>query len=127
MSTEVVSPKDPGRPLPTEITAIRDEKTGRAISVYMRLRPGKARCATQPNKKALVFFYLGADSLPVGIQFLEPAVGVPVSYMLRDFITENGAGPSVGHRYLMTPEEIRDFVREMSKAEGKVEALLANS
>ena len=62
--------------LPEPTIEFFEGEGGRIESAYIALRTTKYARAVQPNAEHLVFLYVGADDMPVGIRLLEPAVGV---------------------------------------------------
>lgn len=66
---------------------------GRVESAYITLRREKAVRAIQPNRDHLVFFYLGADDLPVGLRLLEPVVGAAGTEILMRLVAGVDGAP----------------------------------
>lgn len=123
------SPMYPMLPSP-ELQLLNDE-SGRTRAAYLRIREGKAIRAVQPNKDALVFFYLGRDDFPVGIKFLEPKAGVAVSQLVLKFLEDRQGAPCgvdarVEHQYLlMTDEAIAQYVAAATRKGLEVDRALA--
>jgi len=66
---------------------------GNIVSMYIKVREGKAVRAIRPNPTVLVYFYLGRDDLPVGIKFLEPVAGVAVTEAVTKLCTTPEGAP----------------------------------
>ena len=95
-----------------------DREGSHVVSAYMKLREGvKAAGCVQPNPDALVFFFVAADGLPVGIRFHEPASGVAVCALV-DSLVEGSSGPTgveraAQHHFFTEPNELRAFLRAL--------------
>ena len=50
-----------------------DDDEGHIESAYIRLRPGKCTRAIEMREDSLVFLYMAADGMPIGIRLLQPA------------------------------------------------------
>ena len=70
-----------------------DREGEHVVSAYLKLREGiKAAGCVQPNPDVLVFFYVAADGIPIGIRFHEPASGGAVCELV-DSLVEGDTGP----------------------------------
>ena len=95
-----------------------DKEGGLVVSAYMKLRDGiKAVGCVQPNADALVFFFIAADGLPIGIRFHEPASGIAVCAVL-DSLVEGPSGPEgvsrdTQHHFFTEPDELRALIKAL--------------
>lgn len=104
----------------SEPTVTLEREDGKIVSAFVDLRPGvKSVGMVQPNPAALVFFLIGPDGLPVGIQLFEPVSGV-VACEIIDTLVEGPAGPEgverqARHHLFLTPADLRRCVRGLSQ------------
>lgn len=94
---------------------------GRIYAMQVRLRPGIAVRAVQPNPKCLVFFYLGTDDLPVGLKFLEPVGGVAASRIVNRLLQSAdgvpvGVDSDVEHRFWTWADIVERTLRAMRES-----------
>lgn len=109
------------RPLPSPEVEIFPGPDGKTEAAYVRLREGKAKCAVRPNADVLVWFYLGSDELPIGIKYLEPALGCAMSWVL-DYVEVDGDGvpSSVGRdveHHFFTSDQMVRLMKNLRAAE----------
>lgn len=109
------------------VTIERDE-AGKVESVYVRLREGKAKFSTQPNRDALVFFELGADRMPIGLTFLAPLKPGVAFTTIVDLLCNDGDSKPVGidtqpqhHYFPVTDAEFRKIMQELSRSVKELE------
>jgi hypothetical protein len=100
-------------------TVTFEREDGKIVSAFVDLRPGvKSVGMIQPNPAALVFFLIGPDGLPVGIQLFERVSGVAACEII-DTLVEAPAGPEEverhPHHFLLTPADLRRCVRGLKQ------------
>lgn len=100
----------------SEPTVILEQEDGKTVSAYVELRPGVTSAGiVQPNPRALVFFLVGHDGIPVGIRLFEPVSGVAACEII-DTLVEGPAGPEgverqARHHFFLTPRDLKRCVR----------------
>lgn len=104
------------------VTVERDD-AGKVESVYVRLREGKAKFSTQPNRDALVFFELGADRMPIGVTFLAPLKAGVAFTTVIELLCCDGDGKPLGvdalpqhHFFQVTDAEFKKIMQELSRS-----------
>lgn len=98
-----------------------DREGGRVVSAYLKLREGiKAAGCVQPKPDVLVFFYVAADGIPIGIRFHEPASGVAVCELVDSLVEgvtgPDGAAREARHCFFSDPRELQAFVKALREA-----------
>ncbi len=76
---------------------IRDAR-GAVRAAYLPLRKDPPVRAVRPDRRALVYFYLGADGFPVGVKFLEPKADVAIGCMSTLLFGDRNGGRSRSRR-----------------------------
>jgi hypothetical protein len=110
--------------LPTFPPEFTMDETGAVRAMHVRVRPGPAVRAVQPNPDCLVFFYLGNDGFPVGFKFLEPVPGLAISQQVHRFMLDADGRPAgihsdnPEHFYLALSDLLRAAVESGKASEG---------
>jgi hypothetical protein len=113
--------------LPEPVVEFDDEEAGDGMSAYISLRPGKCHDVIQPHEDYLVFLYVGADRMPIGIRMLEPAtnwVGTEIVQRLLTAPRGRGAamdGPERFHVPPMTLDQIDAVIHRIREVNGRLE------
>lgn len=100
---------------------------GRIESAYIALRRAKYASVVQLSPEYLVFLYVGADGIPIGIRLLEPAVGVVGAQFLRRLLkiegdrpegdrSEGGSRSADDSAQPMTLEQLDAVIQRMTEA-----------
>ncbi len=76
---------------------IRDAR-GAVRAAYLALRTDPPVRAVRPDRRALVYFYLGSDDFPVGVKFLEPKADVAIGCMSTLLFGDRKGGRSPSRR-----------------------------
>jgi hypothetical protein len=113
--------------LPEPVVEFDDDAGGAPKTAYISLRPGRYTRVVQPHEDHLVFLYVAADGMPIGIRMLQPATNwVGNEIVQRLLSSPNGAstaldGPERFHVPPMTLDQIDAVIHRIREVNERLE------